>query len=195
MIDLRNLSPDLSDCAVLSEPGWMSDADALYLSMVCFEISPAENRVILLSCAHPCPVTEPAGWRHVATLLLNEDARALGFERFSAPDLFTAHDENYLWVSPGSDSPFPDSYNGCRAFRFSDLATGALQVDADGHALPVLTLDGLPGTFNGACALHSSGGDQAFYSQLMMSAPDLFQIFLAPAAACFSGDKKSLGSD
>ena len=31
----------------------------------------------------------PLAWRYVNTLLLNADARALGFEKFSAPDIFS----------------------------------------------------------------------------------------------------------
>ena len=191
MIEPHDLSPELVACAVLSEPGWMSNADALYLSIAGIQINPRENRIIQLSCVFPCPVTEPAEWRYVAKLLLNEDARTLGFDRYSAPDLFTSHEANYLRVSPGSDNPFPDSYNGFQAFRFADLAKDVLQLDVNGRALPALTLNGLAGTFNGACALHPAAGDQAFYSQLMTSAQDVFQIFRAPASACFSADKLS----
>ena len=81
-------------------------------------------------------VTKPHAWKFVATLLVNNDAQSIGFERFSAPDLFTQGDDTYLWVSPGSDSPFEDSYNGCRAFRFASLVDGQLTTNADDE-LPV----------------------------------------------------------
>ncbi len=186
LIDIRNLSPELSECAVLSEPGWLSNKDALYLSVGCFQINPRENRIALLACDHPCIVTDLAAWRYVSTLLLNAHALALGFIRFSAPDLFTANGETYLWVTPGSDRPFPDSYNGCRAYRFKNLAGGELQTDADGQPIAALTLDGLPDSFNGACALHAAVGEQAFYSQLKVAEADGFQIFRASTKACFS---------
>ncbi len=186
LIDIRDLSPELSECAALSEPGWLSNKDALYLSVGCFQINPRENRIALLACDHPCTVTEAAAWRYVSTLLLNSDAQALGFVQFSAPDLFTANGETYLWITPGSDSPFPDSYNGCRAYRFENLATGELHTDAGGQPIAALTLDGLPDSFNGACTLHAAAGEQAFYSQFMVSEPDRFQIFRASTETCFS---------
>jgi len=185
LIDIRDLSPELSECAVLSEPGWLSNKDALYLSVGCFQINPRENRIALLACDQPCAITDAAAWRYVSTLLLNADATASGFVRFSAPDLFTANGETYLWVSPGSDSPFPDSYNGCQAYRFKNLASGELQADADGQPITALTLDGLPDSFNGACALHAAAGEQVFYSQLVVPEPDGLQIFRASTEACF----------
>jgi hypothetical protein len=63
-----------------------------------------------------------------------------------------------------------------------------LQRDANGQAIPEVSLDGLPATFKGACASHQAGGDRAFYSQLMLSDEDLFQIFQAPTSICFSED-------
>ena len=191
LIDIRDLDPELADCAVLSEPGWLSDSDALYLAVGCFQINPRENRMILLACAHPCAVTESGAWRFVATLLVNANARVLGFESFSAPDLFVSNGATYLWISTGSDFPYPDSYNGCRAFRFTNLAGGVLQTDAGGQPTPILILNGLPGTFNGACALHSAAGKLAFYSQLMVSDPDHFQIFRASTESCFSAENQA----
>jgi len=186
LIDVAELSPQLSQCATLSEPGWLANDDALYLAVGCFELNPSENRMVLLACTQPCTVTSPQAWRFVATLLINANAQALGFKRFSAPDLFRADGGTYLWVSPVTDSPFPGSYNGCRAFRFQDISTGTLQTDRNGLPIPALALDGLPNTFNGACAFHEAFGNRAFYSQLMLSAPDQFQIFRVPAGSCFA---------
>ena len=185
LIDIRDLSDELSQCSVLSEPGWLSDDDALYLAVLCGQINPIENRIVLLSCAQPCAVTNPLAWRYVDTLLLNADARALGFEKFSAPDIFSIRDAYYLWVSPVTESPFPDSYNGCRAFQFNSIVDGTLHTNAKGQPMPAMILDGIAGTFNGACALHAAAGYQAFYSQLMLSSPEVFQVFRAPAKTCF----------
>jgi len=102
------------------------------------------------------------------------------------PDLFSTHGATYLWVSPVSDSPFPDSYHGCRAYRFTNLADGSLQTNAGGRPTPVLALDGLPKSFNGACALHAAADDRSFYSQLMTSSPEKFQVFRASSDHCLS---------
>ena len=184
LIDIRDLSQELASCSVLSEPGWMSNTDALYLSVGCFQVEPRENRIVLLACAQPCKVTDPQAWRFVKTLLVDSDAQALGYKQFSAPDLFSTHGETYLWVSPVSDSPFPDSYLGCRAYRFTNLADGSLQTNAEGQPTPALALDGLPESFNGACALHAAAGDQSFYSQLMTSSSEKFQVFRASSDHC-----------
>jgi len=56
---------------------------------------------------------------------------------------------------------------------------------AKNQLIPAMILDGIPGTFNGACALHAAAGYQAFYSQLMISSPDVFQVFRAPTKTCF----------
>ncbi len=186
LIDIRDLSQELENCSVLSEPGWMSNADALYLSVLCVQLEPRENRIVLLACAQPCTVTDPQAWHFVKTLLVNSDAQALGYGQFSAPDLFSTHGVTYLWVSPVSDSPFSDSYHGCRAYRFTNLSAGSLQANTDGQPTPALALDGLPDTFNGACALHTAAGDQSFYSQLMTSSKELFQIFRASTDHCLS---------
>ncbi len=186
LIDIRDLNDELSKCSVLSEPGWLSDDDALYLAVGCFQIDPFENQIILLSCAQPCTVTNPLAWRYVNTLLRNNDAQALGFEKFSAPDIFSINGAYYLWVSPVTDSPFADSYNGCRAFQFKSITDGTLHTNTKNQPIPAIILDGIPGTFNGACALHTTAGNKAFYSQLMQSSQDIFQVFRAPTEACFS---------
>ena len=41
---------DISVLQVLSEPGWMANSEALYLSVGCYQINPFENRMILLAC-------------------------------------------------------------------------------------------------------------------------------------------------
>lgn len=185
LIDIRDLSDELSECSVLSEPGWLSDDDALYLAVGCYQIDPFENRIILLSCAQPCAVTNPMAWRYVNTLLMDADAQALGFEKFSAPDIFSIGDVYYLWVSPVTQIPFEDGYNGCRAFQFKSIADGTLHTNTKNQPVPAMILNGLPDTFNGACAMHTAAGQQAFYSQLMLPSPSVFQVFTAPAETCF----------
>lgn len=140
-----NEIPGTARCLVPTEPGLYATNDALYVSLMCREAAPDNNAIVVLKCESPCAVADPAGWEFVGTVLDNADAAALGGDKLSAPDVFAVGADVYLAVSPVSDDPVPDAYNGCRFFRFASL-DGAMVAPT-----PVATVDGTAGTFNGAC--------------------------------------------
>lgn len=183
-IMLSQLHDDLSACLIATEPGFYSTESSLYLSLNCIEINPSNNRIVLLSCAHPCDVSQPLSWVYVKTLLNNNDAISQGFERFSATDLFESNGNTYLWVTPVSSSPFDEAYNGCVAYQFSDLTTGEL-VNVNGKLKPVLQLDGLENTFYGACAYHQAAEKAGIIiGEVFPTQTEVFRMFKTQATNC-----------
>jgi len=157
-IRIQNLGAP--DCVALSEPGAMATSSGIYMAVGCYG---ANQRIILLKCAAPCSIENPASWRIVGTLKSGP---------FSAANLFRQGTSSYLIVSPVGDSPFPGSYQGCQVFRFFSLDAGALEPTI------VKEIHGTPGSFNGACAYAQNVTAAGFlYSEIRFSNPILFQIF------------------
>lgn len=191
VIKIEKLSPDLNMCVALSEPGAMATPSGLYLSLVCYRPKIANpigllgigmfgvtSNVILLKCDAPCHAASSGAWKYVATVMTADDAKSAGFESYSASDLFGQNNRAYLIVSPVTNGPFPNSYNGCRVFRFANLATGELERN-HGNLQPITEIHGVPGSFNGACTYQPAVTASGFmYSQLKIvnSAPH-FQIY------------------
>jgi hypothetical protein len=168
---------DLANCVVFSEPGAYADSTGLYLSLFCYEVTPAaNNRLILLKANANSDLTDSGNWTYIGTLFQTSDAVSLGYERFSASDLFGSGGEQFLMVSPVSDSPYDGSYNGCLVYRFSDIGAGTLSGTPD----LVKSVSGTAGSFNGACAYHESASYSGFlYSELVSGEEDPFRIFMS----------------
>lgn len=106
-------------------------------------------------------------------MLSNTDAATLGFVNFSAPELVESQGRRFLIVSPVSNQPFPDSYNGCLVYEFADFNTATVVLGGTG----LKQVNGTPGMFNGACGydpLHSGG---VVYGQVDPTATDKFRPF------------------
>ncbi len=172
IIALHTLHPDLNACLVFTEPGLLSTPTALYLALACAEV-PLNQRIILLRCAQPCDATVPGNWTYVRTMLRNTDAAAIGFVNFSAPELIESQGRRFLVVSPVSNQPFPDSYNGCLVYEFADLNAGTLVSGGTG----LKQVNGTAGTFNGACGYHPSHTGGVVYGQVDPTATDKFRLF------------------
>ncbi len=168
IINLQTLHPDLNNCLIFTEPGFLSSASKLYLSLICVEA--ANYRVVLFFCAQPCAVT--SGWSYTKTLLQNSDAVALGYLNFSASELFNYQNENYLIVSPEGLAGAPGIYHGCSVYKFSNIDTGALASTS-----PIKTISGNANSFNGACAFNENTTNGFYYSEANTLEPDAFQIF------------------
>ncbi len=153
-VPLHTRHPDLARCAAFTEPALAARASALLLALNCAEFGPGgiSPKIVLLRCARPCQMTRPEGWDYVGTLLTSADAGHFGAKGFSAADIHSVGGLDYLIASPTSDRPFPDAYNGCIGFRFTDLERGRLQRLVDGRPVPAMTVAGTPNSFNGACA-------------------------------------------
>jgi hypothetical protein len=156
----NQLSPELAGCAVLTEPGLLARPEGLYLSLVCHEPKAfgwmgASSRVVLLRCTRPC--TAAASWQFVATVLDMGDAMSLGVEKFSASDLFSAEDADYLTVSPVGKGPGKDAYKGCWVIPFRNITTGELWRSAGGVLQPRLRIALGAESFNGACSYLPAG--------------------------------------
>lgn len=172
LISVQTLHADLSACQVPTEPALLSTSANLYLVLDCVEAT-LNHRIVLLRCAQPCNVTIAGNWTYVRTIFQNADAAAIGFINFSAPDLFESSGKRYLVVSPASNLPFQDSYNGCLVYEFSDINAGTL-VSA---GLGIQQINGGAGTFNGACGYHASHSRGVMYGEVNPAATDKFRLF------------------
>ncbi len=184
-IMFSQLHSDLSACIIATEPGLYSTESMLYLSFSCIEINPENSRIVLLSCEQPCDVTQASSWSYVKTLLNSEDAISLGFEKFSASDIFESNGELFLWVTPVSSSPFDEAYNGCLGYKFSDLTSGKLINGNQGSPKPVFKLDGLENTFYGACAYHQAASKAGvIIGEVFPTQTEVFRMYKTDTSSC-----------
>jgi hypothetical protein len=168
LINMQSLHSDLNNCLIFTEPGLLSTPTNLYLSLICVEA--ANYRVALFSCAQPCAMT--SGWSYIKTILQNTDANSLGNLNFSATDLFTYQNDNYLMVSPEGVMGSPGIYHGCNIYKFANIATGVLT-----SSLPIKTVSGTINSFNGACSFNENATNGFYYSEVNSAIIDTFQIF------------------
>jgi hypothetical protein len=175
------LDPALNTC-VFTEPGMYATGGALYLSLLCVRLSDSNRLIAMLKCSSPCNTGAAASWSYLGTALQKSDAAAFGFDAgFSASGMFESAGSIYLVATPVQTvgAPWSDYYSGCRVFRFANIDSALLQKSG---AQPILvgSVDGMPGTFNGACAFHASAnGGGVLYSELNTSVTDRFRIFMS----------------
>ncbi len=191
LVQVNALHTDLDMCVALSEPGAMATQSGISMSLTCYEpkihsvagllgmaLFGSRTRVIMLKCDSPCRPASPGAWRYVATMLTDDDAKPLGFRGYSAPDLFIQEGKAYLMVTPVSDTPWKDSYNGCDIYRFANLETATLERD---HGKPRILgqVRGKPGSFNGACTYQPSldAGGFLYGEVKVIDKRPYFQIF------------------
>jgi hypothetical protein len=158
----QQLHKDLSRCAAVSEPGTLAKADGVYLALVCFEGSflgllGVRNRVVLLKCTRPCRPSEPGAWSYVGTLLTEADAKSLSMRKFSATDLYSGGDHDFLIVSPVGTLPGEGAYKGCAVFLFHSLDRGQIARDEKGQPRLHNYVQFGPESFNGACTVVPDG--------------------------------------
>lgn len=162
MAQFQQLHKDLSRCAAVSEPGTLAKADGVYLALVCFEGSflgllGVRNRVVLLKCTRPCRPSEPGAWSYVGTLLTEADAKSLSMRKFSATDLYSGGDHDFLIVSPVGTLPGEGAYKGCAVFLFHSLDRGQIARDEKGQPRLHNYVQFGPESFNGACTVVPDG--------------------------------------
>jgi hypothetical protein len=190
LAQVNALNKDLDMCIVLTEPGATATPSGIYLSLVCqeprvrnvigllgIEHFGTEGRVIMLKCDSPCEPSNQGAWRYIATMLTTDAAKSMGFQGYSAPDLFAIGDTAYLMVSPISDKPVMGAYNGCVVFRFANLESGALET-IQGRPKLMWHIHGHPNTFNGACTYSNSTAASGFlFGEIKFAGKPIFQIF------------------
>ena len=185
-VPLHQRAPTLARCAAFTEPAMAATPSAVLLAMNCAEFIAGRvaPKIVLLRCDRPCRMARPASWRYVGTLLDTDDADAFGANSFSAADFHVDGAVHHLIVSPTSDRPFPDAYNGCIAFRFTDVERGRLLRDGADRPLPMQRVAGMPNTFNGACAADAGayGGRLLLGEVAVRDGRAHFAIFATDAA-------------
>ena len=184
-VPLHLRDPALARCVAFTEPALAATPSALLLALNCaeFHAGGIAPKIVVLRCDRPCQVARPEAWAYAATALEAVDALGFGARGFSAAEFHSVGDARYLIASPTSNVPFPDAYNGCLVFRFSDFLRGQLIRDPRGRLVPFLRLAGTPNSFNGACAADSA----AYGGRILIGELDLgggrprFGIFVSSA--------------
>ena len=176
-LSIQGLHSDLNTCLAFSEPGIYANSSAIYASLLCPTLG-GDNQIVLLKCSSPCNVSNIGSWQYISTPLDNSIASNLGYSKFSAAEIFESAGNVYLMVSPESNTPVTNSYNGCIIFQFADIDTGGLV----GGASPTIvkTISGSANSFNGACGYHASAVSGGFlYSEAIIGGSVEFQIFIS----------------
>jgi hypothetical protein len=146
-IRLHDFHRDLKSCAAFTEPGALAKKDALYLSLSCETGKSKKNKIILLK------LSQPSGtWSYRGTFLSYPQAKEKGFEKFTASDMFSVGNKDYLMVSPENKKGL---YKGCRVFAIDDLENAKLETKMGGLLLQTEVPDS-GGELNGACTYDSA---------------------------------------
>lgn len=137
----------ISDCPIFTEPGALVTANNIYISLKC--AGGTVGKVVLLRCNH-----DLGGCTYRGNLLLNTQAQQfnINYNGFSATELVTVGSNHYLIVTPTElvGSPPDELYRGCLVFQIADLDTATLTL-VSGNLVPVKSVAGTTGSFNGAC--------------------------------------------
>ncbi len=166
VITLSSLFGSLAACAIFTEPGAMVTSSALYLSLSCKEVPGGitQNRVILLKCAQPCDPLQASNWSLVGTIFSHSSAVSAGFKDYDGASLFAKDGSFFMSVSPTSDNPVTDAYNGCLIYRFTNIDLGQIE------SIPTARISGSTNSFNGACGAHAQAtASGVLYSEINLS--------------------------
>jgi hypothetical protein len=177
-IALNTLHADLSTC-VFGEPGALVTGAGIYLSLDCQLLGPTvQPYATLFRCAQPgCAITSAPSWSYINRMLTPADAQTIDpkYKGLSATAFTEKAGSHYLIATPVDATG--DRYDGCRVYRFADLASGTLERSV-GTLVTVAQVTGLADTHHGACAYHADLMNGILYSQLNLAdTPTIFQIY------------------
>ena len=138
-LDLSTLHPDLSRCTVWTEPALYGLDGALYLVAQCLVIDPAtgarrpqEEFLGVFSTDGRGPLGR-LGWAWRGRLTDRRDARALGGQVLTQPDVARARDGSLLLLVTPKSLAGGGRHRGCRALRLESLDPPRLARDAAGR--------------------------------------------------------------
>jgi hypothetical protein len=120
-VDLNALHEDLKRSAAYSEPGSLSHAGVLYLSITTLWFMGPDKIVLLKSRDHA------KTWEYVSTLANRQDAHDLGYNLLDGSSLTEDHGRFFLLASPASRKL---GHDGTLVFQFDSLEQGRLLRDA-----------------------------------------------------------------
>jgi hypothetical protein len=169
---------NISDCLAFSEPGGVANAAGVYVAMTCD--TGTSSRVILFKCANPC-TGSGSDYTLQGTILTSSQASTFGGSAFTASNLYFQGSTAYILVSSVSAVPYVGAYNGCFAFRFSNLDAASL-VNVSNVPTLIVKIQGTPGAFRGACtfAQNDPVASGYLYGEFELSNPAAFQILIPP---------------
>ncbi|MFC1671078.1 exo-alpha-sialidase [Spirochaetota bacterium] len=167
---LDKMHSELNSCVAFTEPGMLSTDNALYLSLLCAESSSTDGKIVLLKWPHP-----DGPWEYKGAFMTNSiDGPLMGYDGFSAPEMFEKGGDFYLIATPQTS----DKYLGTYIFEIEDLETAAIKRN-NGAPEIYLTIFGVDGSHNGAAGyISGASGSGILYSEVNIdSEPFMFQIF------------------
>ncbi|MEO1651977.1 MAG: sialidase family protein [Bacteroidota bacterium] len=145
-VRLDGLDPELSGTLVFSEPGMLAYQGDLYVSLLRRDMSEAKIVLIKFNQVRQ-------SWEYVASLLDNQDARALNpsWNSFSASDLFLIDRQAFILVSP-----VVNLYEGVLLLAF-DPIRGQVRRDEEGLPDILYSLEKTPGAIQTGVATYDEG--------------------------------------
>lgn len=175
--NLATVFPDLSSCAVFTEPGMLATASGVYISLHCASASAgASGKVVLLRCTG---TFAPNNCTYRGDLLTAGEAQQFAptgqtYTGFSATDLVAVGNRNFLIVTPTSS----DEYRGCLVFEIASLDNATL-IRSSGNPVLLKRIGGSAATgFHGACG-YTPGATVTgiIYGKFAPTANPLFRLF------------------
>jgi hypothetical protein len=137
-----NLSsiPQLSDCAVFTEPALFAQDGVTYLATNCVVIQGGVRqdnmeRLVLLR-------QEEDGYTYVGALLTGADATALGANRIEQADIALSRTGHVLLIATPIKSSGTPEHLGCVVFEIADIATAQVQRAPAGRAVQLARISG-----------------------------------------------------
>lgn len=178
-ISLSSAVPELNGCAVYAEPGAIYTNNKLFLALTCVMTSPSvQFKVALLSCNSPCDPTQESNWSFVRFVVSDTEAQAMGYTHLNGADLFKGADGKlYLSISPVGNTPYVDSYKGCKILEFENIETGQL-VTAGSTPKVIFSYNAGEDSFNGACTYDAAATFSGILlSQLVGASGEMFRLY------------------
>jgi hypothetical protein len=132
--------PQLSNCAIFTEPALFSQAGITYLATNCVVIQDGVRRddlerLVLLR-------QEVDGYSYVGALLTGADAVHLSATRIEQADIALSRTGHVLLIATPIDGGATPEHLGCVVFEITDIATAQVQRDTAGHAVQLARITG-----------------------------------------------------
>lgn len=152
--DLSRLAPGRR-CAVLTEPALFTHRGRNYLAAHCIVTAGRRrlpNQDAILLYRH-----DGSGFKYVGVLLDRRDARALGADVLTQPDLAIARNGDIILIATPKRLRADPNHRGCVIYTVADLARAQLRRRADGTAVQRTRITAVGnGLGPGLCTYHAA---------------------------------------
>jgi len=171
-----NLSviPQLSDCAVFTEPALFSQGGVTYLATNCVVFQDGVRRedlerLVLLR-------QETDGYSYVGALLTSADAADLGATRIEQADIAVSRTGHVLLIATPILTGGTPEHLGCVAFEITDIATAQVRRDTGGNAVQLARITGDDPTFGPGLCTYDAASETGVLIVLHLFNEDPFDM-------------------